>query len=95
MQGILRALERCDGYSIYNLGNSDPVKLGDLIAAIEAALGKRARINRLPLQPGDVDRTYADLTRSRAELGFSPETDLTTGLANFVAWLRSESTVQD
>ena len=93
VSGVIRALERCAGYHVYNLGHSDPVKLSDLIAAIEEALGKQAQINRLPLQPGDVDRTYADLTLSRAELGFEPTTDLRTGLANFVAWLRCEQAV--
>jgi len=90
VSGVIRALERCAGYHIYNLGHSDPVKLSDLISAIEQALGKQAQIERLPLQPGDVDRTYADLTLSRAELGFEPTTDLHTGLAHFVEWLRSE-----
>ena len=89
VDGVLRALDRCTAYHIYNLGNSNPVKLADLIQAIEKALGKSAVINRLPLQPGDVDRTYADLTRSAAELEFAPRTDLATGLANFVSWLRS------
>ena len=91
VSGVIRALERCAGYHIYNLGHSDPVKLSDLVAAIEEALGKQAQINRLPLQPGDVDRTYADLTLSRAELGFEPTTDLRTGLARFVDWLRSDA----
>jgi UDP-glucuronate 4-epimerase len=89
--GILAAVERCKGYHIYNLGNSNPVSLSALIAAIEAALGKKADIRRLPLQAGDVDRTFADVTRAREDLGYSPATDLREGLKRFVEWLRSEA----
>jgi UDP-glucuronate 4-epimerase len=88
--GVLAAIERCRGYRIYNLGNSSPVSLKVLIAAIEAALGKKAVVHRQAAQPGDVERTFADITRSQAELGYKPNTDLASGLACFVAWLRSE-----
>ncbi|MBI4579979.1 MAG: GDP-mannose 4,6-dehydratase [Planctomycetes bacterium] len=88
--GVLAAIERCGGYHIYNLGNSKPVALRDLIAAIERAVEKNAVIERLPPQPGDVERTYADLTRVRAELGFEPKTDLAVGLRRFVTWLREQ-----
>jgi UDP-glucuronate 4-epimerase len=84
--GILRALERCDRFRIYNLGGSDPVTLSKLIQQIELALGKTAIIKRLPKQQGDVERTYADLTRSKAELGYQPKTSLEVGLKKFVAW---------
>ena len=87
--GTLAAIDRCGGYHIYNLGESTPIGLNDLIAAIEKALGKKAVISRLPRQPGDVDRTYADVTRAREELGYRPSTDLDTGLARFVEWFRS------
>lgn len=86
--GVVAAVERCDGYRIYNLGNSNPVSLSDLIAAIENALGKRAMIDRLPTQPGDVERTYADIELARRELGYIPQTDLGKGLAAFVKWMR-------
>lgn len=87
VSGVMAALERCDGYHIYNLGNSDPVSLRDLIAAIEAAIGSKAEIQRLPTQPGDVNRTYADISRAKAALGYEPTTDLKTGLRAFVDWL--------
>ena len=87
--GVMAAVERCKGYRIYNLGNSNPVSLSELIAAIEAALGKAAQIKRLPMQPGDGERTFADISRARAELGFEPRTDLRTGLAEFVKWMRA------
>jgi UDP-glucuronate 4-epimerase len=87
--GTQRAIERCAGYHIYNLGESCPVSLSALIAALEQALGKRALLDRRPLQPGDVDQTYADISRARAALEYRPCTALAEGLARFVAWLRS------
>jgi UDP-glucuronate 4-epimerase len=84
--GIMAALDRCDRYRIYNLGGSDPVTLSQLIAAIETAVGKKAIIERKPAQPGDVERTYADLTRATAELGYKPTTPLAEGLRQFVGW---------
>jgi UDP-glucuronate 4-epimerase len=89
LDGIRRAIDRCEGYHIYNLGESRPVALHDLITHLEDALGKKAVIERLAPQPGDVERTFADLTRSRRELGFDPRTDIRTGLARFVQWLRA------
>lgn len=84
--GIVAAVERCDRYRIYNLGGSDPVRLSRLISELESALGRKATIERLPPQPGDVERTYADLARSTAELGYRPTTPLAEGLRRFVAW---------
>jgi UDP-glucuronate 4-epimerase len=72
--GIVASYERIEqhGYRIWNLGGSDPVTLSELIAAIEKVTGKAANIDRRPTQPGDVERTYADLTRAKAELDFKP-----------------------
>jgi UDP-glucuronate 4-epimerase len=88
--GIQAALDRCSGYHIYNLGGNDPVTLARLIEEIERATGIKAVLDRKPPQPGDVERTYADLTRSRAELGYFPTTSLRQGLENFVAWYRAK-----
>jgi UDP-glucuronate 4-epimerase len=88
--GVVAAIERCSGYRIYNLGESRPVSLSDLIAALELALGKKAVIDRQPRQPGDVDQTYADITLARKELGYAPKTDLATGLPRFVEWFRAQ-----
>ena len=87
-RGILAALERCDRYRIYNLGGSEPVTLSHLVEELEKALGTKAIINRKPAQPGDVERTFADLTRSTAELGYKPQTPLTEGLRKFVQWFK-------
>jgi len=89
--GILAAVERCKGYRIYNLGNDQPVSLNDLIAALETALGKKAIWHRLPVQEGDVDQTHADISRARADLDWSPTTDLQTGLSRFAEWLRAQN----
>jgi UDP-glucuronate 4-epimerase len=88
VQGIMAALERCERYRIYNLGGSEPVTLSHLVAELEGALGKKAIIDRKPAQPGDVERTYADLSRSTAELGYKPQTSLVEGLRKFVGWFR-------
>lgn len=87
--GVRAAMERCAGFHIYNLGESRPVSLADLIAAIEHALGKKAIIERLPVQPGDVDRTYADVSLAVRELGYEPRTELSVGLAKFIEWFRA------
>jgi UDP-glucuronate 4-epimerase len=89
ISGVMCAIERCNGYHIYNLGESQPISLSDLIAAIESALGKKASIQRLPPQPGDVERTFADISRARAEIGYEPRTALAEGLARFVEWFRA------
>ena len=91
IDGVLKAIDHCRGYRIYNLGESKPVVLSDLVAAIEKALGKQATIQRLPLQPGDVTRTFADISAARRDLGYDPNTDLDTGLARFVEWYRAEA----
>ena len=85
--GVLAAYDRNSAYRIYNLGGSDPVTLGDLIAGLEKAMGKKALIDRRPAQPGDVERTFADVSRSRAELGYEPQVRLADGLGRFARWL--------
>ena len=84
--GVMTALDRCDKYRIYNLGGSSPVTLATLIEQIERAVGKKAVIDRKPAQPGDVERTFADLTRSKAELGYAPKTSIDQGIRRFVSW---------
>lgn len=86
--GVLAAIDRCGGYNIYNLGESQPIVLSDMITAIEKALGKNAVIDRQPLQPGDVNRTFADISLARKELDYNPATDLAHGLGKFVTWFR-------
>ena len=90
VNGIVAAMGRCDGFNIYNLGESQPITVNDLIAEIEKSLDKKAVRQSLPPQPGDVERTYADITKAAGELGYNPSTDIDAGLARFVVWLRDE-----
>lgn len=71
---------------IFNLGNSSPIKLNRFVSAIESALGKKAIINSLPMQPGDVKVTFADIKETTEEIGFMPETQIEEGIVNFVDW---------
>ncbi len=91
IDGVVRSIEKCNGYKIYNLGESQPIRLDELIAAIEIALDKKAVINRLPNQPGDVDRTFADVDLAKRELGYNPKTHIEDGLAKFVEWFRTNN----
>ena len=75
-------------FRIYNIGNSAPVQLADFIAAIEGALGKKAIREMLPLQPGDVPDTFADVSELTKAVGYAPTTPVTEGVAEFVAWYR-------
>ena len=88
VDGILAALDRPDGYQIYNLGRSDPVSLRDMVAAIERAVGKPAILNPMPEQRGDVRTTYADVSKAREALGYSPKVSFDDGVARFVRWWR-------
>ena len=90
IDGVEKALSSlCAGeaaFSLYNLGGSRPVELARLVALIEEALGKKAIIEGLPPQPGDVCRTWADLTRVEAALGYRPATPIEEGIGAFVQW---------
>ncbi len=88
VDGIVASIERCNGYEIYNLGESCPISVRDLIAEIEKALDKKAIKEFFPTQPGDVNQTYADVTKAQEKLDYNPSTEIATGLAHFVRWLR-------
>ncbi|MDR1349184.1 MAG: NAD-dependent epimerase [Zoogloeaceae bacterium] len=75
-------------WRVYNIGNSRPVELMDYIAALEKALGRKARLDLLPLQPGDVPDTWADVSDLAEEFHYRPATPVETGIARFVAWYR-------
>jgi UDP-glucuronate 4-epimerase len=76
-------------YRLYNIGNNNPVALMDFIAAIEKAIGREAKKTFLPLQPGDVAKTFANVDDLVRDVGFKPTTPLNEGIARFVAWYRS------
>lgn len=75
-------------WRIYNIGNNNPVKLNDYIAALESAMGKETQKELLPLQPGDVPDTYADIDDLVRDMGFKPSTKLADGMKNFVEWFK-------
>jgi UDP-glucuronate 4-epimerase len=84
--GVTAALERRLPYAVLNLGEQETTTLADLVAMIERALGKRARIERLPPQPGDVPVTWADISKAKGELGYAPKTPIAEGIPRYVAW---------
>ena len=84
--GILRAVPKNFGFEIVNLGSSTPIKLRELISLIEESLQKKAKIKKIPSQPGDVTRTFADVSRAKMLLGWKPKTKIKEGLAKMVAW---------
>ncbi|MDH5719767.1 MAG: NAD-dependent epimerase [Spirochaetia bacterium] len=76
-------------YKIYNIGNSKPVSLGEFIAAIENCTGKKAVKNMLPIQPGDVEETFADISDIKKDTGYVTKTDLQEGIIQFVNWYKN------
>jgi UDP-glucuronate 4-epimerase len=92
VDGVIKALDRpatgSPPHKLYNLGNNKSEKLTDFIAAIEQALQRKAVIQFEPMQPGDVESTYADIEASRRDLGFDPVTPMSVGIPKFVNWFK-------
>ena len=88
VDGILASLDSDLKFEIINLGNSSPVALRDMIALLEDAMGKKAVIERLPDQPGDVPVTCADVSKARRLLGYEPKVPIGEGIRKYVEWLR-------
>lgn len=91
VDGIVAAIDKRIGYEIINLGDSKVVELQYLISLIEEKLGKKAKIKKLPVQPGDVPVTHADISKAQTLLGYAPEVSIEEGIDNFVKWYRSEN----
>lgn len=87
-RGIIAALDSSYDFEIINLGSSSPIRLDEMIAAVGEAVGVEPEVNVLENQPGDVPRTYADVSRAKRLLGWEPEWTLAEGLREFVAWYR-------
>lgn len=101
VEGIVRVIahipqgtSQTPPYKIYNIGNNNPVELGEFITTIENIMGKLAQKNMLPMQPGDVVTTYADVDDLMADVGFKPVTPLAKGLEKFISWYREYYTHQ-
>jgi UDP-glucuronate 4-epimerase len=86
--GTLRALDHPAPYAVYNIGNHTPVSLPDYIRTLERALGKKAKLQMKPMQPGDVKATYADTRALKKAVGFAPSTPLQAGLERFADWFK-------
>jgi UDP-glucuronate 4-epimerase len=86
VNGVSCALNHLNGYRIYNLGESSVINLKNLVQLIENSLGKKALLNELPLQEGDVNMTYADITKARSEIGYDPKYGIESGIKKFVEW---------
>lgn len=79
------------GYEVFNLGRSKPIQLKDMISTIETALGKKANIDRKPIQNGDVSNTFANIEKAQKMLGYEPNTSFEEGIKSFVDWYRKNS----
>ncbi len=90
VDGVVRSIDRCEGYEIYNLGESQTTSLAELVDLIGTACGKAPVLDRQPMQPGDVVITFADVAKAREKLGYDPHTTVAEGLERFVAWYRKE-----
>jgi len=92
IDGVVKSLryveDHEDVYEIVNLGESEPVTLNEMVSTIEEGLGVKANINRMPMQPGDVNRTYADISKAKELLGYDPKTSFKDGINKFISWYR-------
>ncbi len=91
LEGIIACTKKEFGFEIFNLGESETVTLSRLIALLEGALGKKAILDRQPMQPGDVPITYADISKARTELGYHPQVKIEQGIPLFVEWFKQRS----
>src|SRR5215471_9414945 len=95
IQGTMASLQyEGPRFDIFNLGESETIPLKELIVAIENALGKKAKINQLPEQPGDMPLTCADISKAKRSLGYNPTTPLSDGLPKFIDWFLQQRTTR-
>jgi len=88
IEGMLAVIHHNRGFEIYNLGESQTTSLKELIGLIEEALGKKANVEMVELQPGDVSITYANITKAKQRLGYHPKIDIKEGIKRFVKWYK-------
>lgn len=91
VKGITGAIGKIKGFEIFNLGESKPLSLIDLVRLIEKLMCKKAQLKFLPMNQGDVLRTFADITKARTYLGYNPETEIEKGLQVFIKWFQESS----
>lgn len=90
VDGILKTLKSDLNFEIINLGNNNPVPLNEFIATLESILGKAARVKKMPVQMGDVEKTWANVVKARRLLGWEPKVALSEGLEKYVKWLKNQ-----
>jgi len=94
IDGICRSIDYVENnksaYEVFNIGSNSPVSLAEMIETIEKVLGIEAKINRLPMQPGDVDRTYADVRKLKEMTGYNPSLTFEEGIVKFIKWYKSK-----
>jgi UDP-glucuronate 4-epimerase len=90
LQGINCAFNHLKGYQLFNLGESKVISLKHLVQTIEKSLNKKAILNKQPMQPGDVIRTYADISKAKSQIGYNPKFDFETGIIEFVKWYKRQ-----
>jgi len=90
VEGILACTQKQFGFDVFNLGESQTVKLSYLIELLENSIGKKAVIERQPPQPGDVPITFANIAKARAKLGYNPTVKIEEGIPKFVEWFRAQ-----
>ena len=93
VDGVVKSLDHCKGYEIYNLGESQTTSLAELVNLIGEVCGKEPVIDRKPMQPGDVVVTFADIAKAKAQIGYAPKTLIREGLERFVAWYRAQNNI--
>ena len=95
VDGIVRAMDCVTSYHIWNLGGSQTITLRELVERLARGLGVPARVRELPLQPGDVDRTWAEVSKAERELDWRPRVELDRGLESFILWFQQQRELPD
>ncbi len=92
IDGVIRSISYVENnenvYEIFNLGENTPITLNEMVATIEDVIGKKAKINELPMQLGDVNQTYANIDKAKSMLGYHPHTAFKDGISAFVKWYK-------
>jgi UDP-glucuronate 4-epimerase len=95
VDGVIACTKKEFGFQIFNLGESETISLNAMIEALERVLGKKAIIDRQPLQPGDVPLTFADISKAREQIGYNPKVKFAHGIKLFAKWFLQESRAQE
>jgi UDP-glucuronate 4-epimerase len=97
IEGVVKALQWVQAgqglYEIFNLGESRTVNLKEMVTTLEKVIGKKAKLKVLPMQPGDVQRTYADITKAQKILGYQPTTAFEDGIKQFIQWYKEVNNI--